>query len=202
MIIHSCTEIPDTQKKSLKAVCDRISDITNNLLRYTKPDHYSDALTGKNATSPTNVAHAITEIITEKRYEYTFRDIKITPKFNPNADIFINVDSQAFKRAMSNIINNAVDACENRAGEVVVSIATLDNKVLVTIEDNGKGMPESVREKILNHTPVTFGKANGHGIGYTQICDMLAKSNGTLQIQSRQNIGTKIMLTFLKSIVY
>ncbi|HLX54507.1 MAG TPA: ATP-binding protein, partial [Aquella sp.] len=108
---------------------------------------------------------------------------------------------QAFKRAISNIINNAVDAFDNRAGEIIVSLNTIDNEVQIIIEDNGSGMPEAVREKILNHISVTNGKANGHGIGYTQIQDMLAKNNGTLQIQSRQNIGTKIILTFPKATV-
>ena len=198
MIVHSCTELSETNRTTLRAVCDRISDIAYSLLKYSKPEHYTDALSKQNKLKPVKVSADITEIITEKRYEYSLHNIKFTSKFNNNNDIFINLDSQAFKRSISNIINNAVDAFDNRAGEVIVSLNTEDNNVQIIIEDNANGMPESIREKILNDIPVTFGKAKGHGIGYTQIRDMLAKNNGTLQIQSKQNIGTKIILTFPK----
>jgi hypothetical protein len=57
-------------------------------------------------------------------------------------------------------------------------------------------MPKEIQEKILNNIPVTFGRSQGHGIGYNQIHDMLANNNGVLQIQSKQNVGTKVMLTF------
>jgi len=200
MIVHGCTELSETNRTTLRAVCDRISDIAYNLLKYSKPEHYTDALSKQNILKPVNVSADLMEIITEKRYEYSLHNIKFTSKFNTSNDIFINIDSQAFKRAISNLINNAVDAFDNRAGEVIVSLNTEDNKVQIIIEDNGGGMPVAIQDKILNNTPVTFGKADGYGIGYTQIRDMLAKNNGILQIQSRQNIGTKIILTFPNAI--
>ena len=200
MIVHSCTELSETHRTTLRAVCDRISDIAYNILKYSKPEHYTDALSKQSTLKPVKISADLMEIITEKRYEYSLHDVKFTAKFNNNNDLFINIDSQAFKRSISNLINNAVDAFDNRAGEVIVSLNVEDNKVQVIIEDNGSGMPESIREKILNNIPTTYDKTNGHGIGYVQICDMLAKNNGTLQIQSKQNVGTKIILTFPKTI--
>lgn len=200
MIVHSCTELSETHRTTLRAVCDRISDIAYNMLKYSKPDHYTDALSKQNKLNPVKVSTDLMEIITEKRYEYSLHDIKFTSKFNNNNDIFIKIDSQAFKRSVSNIINNAVEAFDNRGGEVIVSLNTEDNNVQIIIEDNGKGMPEAIREKILNNISITNGKTNGYGIGYAQICDMLAKNNGTLQIQSKQSVGTKITLVFPKAI--
>jgi len=199
MIVHSCTELSEDHRTTLRAVCDRISDIAYNLLEYAKPEHYTEALSKQNKLKPVMVSADLLEIMTEKRYEYSLHNIKFTSKFNNSSNIFINLDSQSFKRSISNIINNAVDAFDNRAGEVIVSLNIEDNKVQIIIEDNGKGMPESIRDKILNDIPVTLGKSDGHGIGYTQIHDMLAKNNGILQIQSKQNIGTKIILTFPKA---
>jgi nitrogen fixation/metabolism regulation signal transduction histidine kinase len=200
MIVYSCTELSDEKKTSLQQVCDRISDIANNLFRYTNQDYPGNHATSVPNTQPINIIADVMEIVAEKRYEYVFRDIKFTPKFNTNSSIFINADSVAFKRAISNIINNAVDAIEDRTGEVSISINKIDEKVQIIIEDNGKGMPEPVRERILNRTPVTFDKANGHGIGYTQIHDMLRENEGRLQIQSKRNTGTKITLIFYEAL--
>ncbi len=197
MIVHSCTELSEAKKVSLNQVCDRISDIANNLLSYTNLEYESNAAIGAVKTlEPINIVADIMEIVTEKRYEYVDRDIKFTPRFNANSCIFINANSGDFKRSISNIINNAVDAMEDIAGEVTISINKIDDNVQVIIEDKGKGMPGPVREGILSRIPVTFDKANGHGIGYTQIHDMLRESEGRLQIQSRRNIGTKVTLTF------
>jgi signal transduction histidine kinase len=197
MIVHSCTDLSDTQRTALRRVCDRISDIANNLFRYTHPEHQNNTITSRvNTIKPINIVADIMEIVNEKQYEYVDRDIKFTPKFNINSSIFINANSSNFKRAISNIINNSVDAMEDMAGEVTISINKIDEQVQIIIEDKGKGMPGPVCERILSRTPVTFDKANGHGIGYTQIHGMLRESEGRLHIQSRRNIGTKVTLTF------
>jgi FixJ family two-component response regulator len=72
----------------------------------------------------------------------------------------------------------------------------MNNQVIIIIEDNGKGMPESVKEKILNNMVVTSGKDHGNGIGFTQIRDILQEHAGALSIDSIINVGTKIQLTF------
>lgn len=68
--------------------------------------------------------------------------------------------------------------------------------VSITISDNGKGMEESVRQKILNNLTVTSGKENGHGLGYVQIRQALALHDATLSIESTENVGTRVILTF------
>lgn len=192
-------EISKANRTLIRQSIERISDIAANLLRYFKP-YYSDNTSGIQQKSGqiTLAATDLLEIISEKRYEYLGQNIEFITKFN-NYFVFIHVDSQAFRRAVSNLINNAVDALEHRAGEVIISLNNIDDKVQIIIEDNGKGMSRAIQQKILNNMGVTSGKPNGHGIGFCQVHDMLAKNGGILNIQSKLGIGTKVILTFFKT---
>jgi hypothetical protein len=100
---------------------------------------------------------------------------------------------------LSNLINNSVDALDSKAGGVVtVSLHADDKIVTLTIQDNGKGMPKDVAEKIMNNIEITDGKEDGHGIGFGQIRQTLQRNEGKFHIDSKVGVGTKIILTFPK----
>lgn len=108
----------------------------------------------------------------------------------------MRVELSAFKRMISNLINNAVDAFEGQRGRVVIKMNAAADWVKVTIVDNGKGMPPEVAEKIMNRIAVTQGKSDGHGIGLTQVREALSRNRGEMKIHSIVGQGTEITLTF------
>ncbi|MCC2644245.1 MAG: hypothetical protein K0R94_23 [Burkholderiales bacterium] len=121
-------------------------------------------------------------------------------KQKPEDGITINgitkIDS--FKRMMSNIINNSVDALEDKEGIISIYLDTIDDKVQIVIEDNGKGMSKEITDKILRNITITSGKIDGHGIGFSQIRDTLVNNQGSFDIDTELGRGTKIILTFPK----
>jgi anti-sigma regulatory factor (Ser/Thr protein kinase) len=120
-------------------------------------------------------------------------------EINPNSYFtFINVDIDAFKRMMSNLINNSVDALEDKDGIITIHMDTIDDKVQIIIEDNGKGISNDVKDKIMNNITVTSDKLDGHGIGFSQIRDTLNDNEGSFVIESELEQGTKITLNFPK----
>ncbi len=100
---------------------------------------------------------------------------------------------------ISNTINNAVDAVKNKKdGKVTIKLHVNSEWVEVSIEDNGKGMPKEILDKINNKIAVTSGKEKGHGIGLTQVRDTLEANYGKLDVESTLGIGTKVKLMFPK----
>jgi hypothetical protein len=92
-----------------------------------------------------------------------------------------------------------VDALKNRDKPKITLMLEVNNEwVIVSVKDNGKGIPDKVIEKIENNIAVTHGKENGHGIGLTQVRDTLEKNLGKMNIYSRQGHGTTIKLFFPK----
>jgi signal transduction histidine kinase len=195
MILPLCNRLPENLRVSLNKSAIRIADIANNLLNKVKPvEHWTE---DEPIRVPTLISADLLEIVTEKKFEYSKSPLDFISEISQAGYFaFIHIDTKAFKRTLSNLINNAVDAVEGLIGKITTHLDVIDNKVQITIEDNGNGMPEDVKNKILNNISVTSGKTNGHGIGFSQIHDALHSNEGTLEINSQIGVGTKITVTF------
>jgi FixJ family two-component response regulator len=68
----------------------------------------------------------------------------------------------------------------------------------IPIQDNGKGIPQEVIDKIMSGIPITKDKKGGTGLGFVQILDALQHSGGEISIDSEINNGTKVTLTLPK----
>jgi len=141
------------------------------------------------------------EILSEKRVEYHALSITFSHLLNDPSGYFafIRVDCKSFRRMLSNLVNNAVNAMDGKAGAIQIQLALQNDTVMVTIVDNGKGMSPEVKDRILNGLPILDEKKNRQGIGLSQVRDTLTQSHGTMAIESTQGVGTKIVLTFPKA---
>ena len=199
MLMNCCAGIKEEDRVAIRRTITRINDIANNLLGYftKQQDGITPAGLVEQDAGPLLVSADLLEIITEKRYEYSQLSVGFSSRFsNDSYFAFISVESQAFARAISNLVNNAVDAFEGKNGEVTISLDIHEQNVRIIIEDKGKGISGVVLNKIRNAVAVTDGKIDGHGIGYSQISEMLKQNNGTLDIKSDIKGGTKVTITF------
>jgi len=107
------------------------------------------------------------------------------------------VNEKKYQYLLSNLMNNAVEALWDTTDAVVtVSLSGDSEQVAISVRDNGCGMDEGVRDKILNNCAVTHGKDDGHGIGFRQINDTVEKSKGRLDIRLDLKYGTEITVSF------
>ncbi len=137
------------------------------------------------------------QIQSAKKTEYSKLPLTFEAHFDPETIFaFVKLEANGLKRSLSNLINNAVDAFEGKPGKVSLNLRSQPESITVTIEDNGKGIPPEILEKIRNNLSVTAGKSNGHGIGLTQVREMLQANQGTLSITSEVGEGTQVSIQF------
>ena len=109
----------------------------------------------------------------------------------------VKIQPNQFKRAISNLLNNAVEALlDDKIGVISIGVEMTDDDIVVDLKDNGKGMNASQVEKILNPKGFTDGKTNGHGLGLQQVWDMIDLNVGKIAIHSVVGQGTTIKLSF------
>ena len=195
------SEIPEEQRISLRTAIMKIVDSTNHML--TK---YEDINAETQEREPFLVSVTLLQTISEKRYEYQSLNVEFeyddsTPvrsaDTNNNDFAFIQAEPLHFKRMISNLINNAVDALEDKPdGVVTLRLDSTNEWVMITVDDNGKGMPKHLIEKLEKRIAFTAGKRNGHGIGFTQIHETIERNFGKLEISSSENEGTSMTLRF------
>jgi signal transduction histidine kinase len=197
MIVNASAEqLPEDSRIALLSMSTSVTDIANRLLVLYKKDEVEQADT-QNKPEPMLLSLTLLEILTNKRYQYNNAPVTFKHEFGTNSNfVFIKVDPVAFKRMLSNLINNAVDAFEGKPGKVTLKLITDHTKAKIIIEDNGKGIPENILQKIRKNVAIISGKAEGHGIGLGQVRDALEENNGEMVIESKVGKGTIITLTF------
>ncbi len=100
-------------------------------------------------------------------------------------------DKIGLGKVIDNIIDNAVKYSQNSKNIDVV----LEHKTL-TIQDYGKGMDENEVVKVFDKYYQGDSEEQGFGIGLSLVKRFCDKQNIKLSIDSKQNIGTKIILHF------
>ena len=103
-----------------------------------------------------------------------------------------------FKQIMFNLIGNAIKFTDN--GRVEVKTGYKEERLLVEVKDTGVGIPEDMKNKILE--PFTQAdqsstrKYGGTGLGLTLVSRILENMGCSLEIKSEQDKGTTISFSF------
>lgn len=197
MIVNVCKEIPERERIALRSASTRINDIANNLLSHYKMDKL-DISAEHQGRRPILLSAVLLQLLTEKKFQYHENQVQFDSYFGIDAQFsFILVENSDFKRMLSNLINNAVEACFGMEKALVtIGLEVNQCNCIVTVSDNGKGMSQSLIEKIMNNMVVTEGKIDGSGIGLTQVRETLIRNEGSLCIHSKEGQGCIFQLTF------
>jgi signal transduction histidine kinase len=85
-------------------------------------------------------------------------------------------------------VANAIDACHN--GKIVISGAGHDGLYLLSVADNGSGIPEALRERIFDPFFTTKEVGKGTGLGLSITYSIIKKHGGVLELREREGGGT------------
>jgi signal transduction histidine kinase len=78
-------------------------------------------------------------------------------------DVELPLDRSPMERVFQNLLSNAIEAMPN-GGSVNVRAERRENEIVVSVEDNGPGIPPSIADQLFEPF-VTAGKKNGVGLG-------------------------------------
>lgn len=124
------------------------------------------------------------------------RDRHVILKENISKDIKLIGNSENFKRAILNVLLNAIDALSqvsDRQRELVVKLTQRDSKISIVVADNGIGMDIEERERIF--TPYFTTKKQGTGLGLYIAQKIIRDHKGLIEIKTAKNQGTKFVIT-------
>lgn len=116
----------------------------------------------------------------------------------------VRCDRHQFGQAMTNVLKNAVEAVEARAGEgrgeyageIAVTIADAGEAISVTIEDNGIGLPAD-RERLTE--PYVTTREKGTGLGLAIVNKIVDEHGGDMSFASTSSGGTRVTLRFARN---
>jgi len=104
----------------------------------------------------------------------------------------LNTDPDLLSQALINILKNAMEAFVESANNPTINIdwKTEGNKMILTISDNGMGMPEETLKNA--SVPFYTTKDGGTGVGLSLTRQIISALDGDIHIISKEGEGTKI----------
>jgi two-component system NtrC family sensor kinase len=104
---------------------------------------------------------------------------------------------QDLGRVLLNLFNNAFYAVNQKrkstfngsySPEVTVSTFVKENMIYLEVKDNGKGIPESIKEKIMQPFFTTKPTGEGTGLGLSLSYDIIVRGHGgSITVDSAEN---------------
>jgi signal transduction histidine kinase len=120
-------------------------------------------------------------------------DMPIDWKFVKD-DVRVMADPLQLGRVFTNILKNAIQSIpEGRTGEIAAELKIQGKLVIVEFSDNGKGIPESLRDKIFS--PNFSTKNSGMGLGLAISRKIVEQLGGAITYQTKEGVGTTFTIT-------
>ena len=153
---------------------DYISKIVSDLQDYARPlkPEYKEVDLAKLVVSVFQTVRVPDKIVLKI-------DVKGFPK--------ISTDPTLIRRALTNLISNAIQAMPD-GGELEVCAVKTEIKTVITVSDTGKGIPEEIKPKLF--TPLVTTKAKGQGLGLAVVKRLVEALGGSITFESEADKGT------------
>ena len=115
----------------------------------------------------------------------------------PNGKLWIDADSSMIGRAITNLLKNSGESIEEalkkspkRKGEIRVVASQTDRSVVLTVVDNGTGLPED-RSRLLE--PYVTNRQSGTGLGLSIVVKTIEEHGGTFSLSDAEPFGDGAM---------
>jgi signal transduction histidine kinase len=107
---------------------------------------------------------------------------------------YIFADRDQLLRCFNNLLKNAIEATpEDRPGLIEINHTITEKNILLTLKDNGNGIPENMREKIFEPNFTT--KSSGTGLGLAFVKNSIENAGGKVWFETTTGVGTTFYLS-------
>ena len=195
LAIEGLPPLPGKQKEIFLGVAKRIQEISEELLVsrvFKEEDREHPKENGPSAGA--NISELVGSIIEEKRIISEKKSVNFK-WVSPIAEIRVKAHEADLKRALSNLIDNALQSLGAR-GEITLEVTTLRDSVCVSVIDNGRGIKKENLLRVWDEG-VSVDKKQGHGLGLSFVKRVVESWGGRVALESSSDKGTKVSLYLL-----
>ncbi len=163
----------------------RIDDLIHDMLSYSK-----EREPGREPTNLDVLAADVVELVRGRAAELGAIIERVSEGDLPQ----LACDSEGIHRALLNIVGNALDAVEGQPEpRVIVATGVADGWVVITVTDNGQGIPDDRLADVFKPFMSTKG-ARGTGLGLPAARKTLREHGGDVTVESTPGEGARFTL--------
>jgi signal transduction histidine kinase len=171
----------------IKNQINRISRTIRDLVDFSRPSAYIE--------QPTDVNRVIQDALNIVKYGKKVKEIDFQVSLSPHLPKLTVVPDQ-LTQVFINILMNAVDSLEDKPGTIWITSGTEDAKLMVTVQDTGKGIAPGDLEKIFDPFFTTKEVGKGTGLGLWVSYGIVKNFGGDIHVKSQQRKGSTFTVVF------
>ena len=205
----------EIEKGNFEEVKELATDITKNLEKITHHGKRADGIvkgmlqhsrSSSGVKEPTDLNQICDEYLRLSYHGLRAKDKSFNAILNTDFDETIgkiDLIPQDFGRVILNLLTNAFYAVNewknlkdvNYKPTVSITTKKEKDKIVITVKDNGNGIPEEIKSKIFQPFFTTKPTGKGTGLGLSMSYDIITKAHhGELKVESIENEGTKFII--------
>jgi PAS domain S-box-containing protein len=165
-----------TVMKDITSRIDALSELINDLMVFARPRPLS--------FTPVDLRQLVDEAVTSVRRDPAAASLDVTVS---GESVPATVDVESVRSAVGNLVINAVQALGG-TGRLAVRVSRGHDSAVIEIEDSGPGIPESLRDQVLE--PFFTTKARGGGLGLPIAKRTAERHGGSLRLGCPETGGT------------
>lgn len=160
--------------------CHRMRNLIKNLQEFNRPS--------SSKVEPLEINTAIDNILLLTTKEYKTKKITINKEYGENLPP-LNAVADQIKQVILNLLNNAVDACEN-GGRITIRTEADQELLVVQIEDTGSGISPANLDHIFEPFFSTKPAVKGTGLGLSVSYGIVKAHGGKIKVASELGKGS------------
>jgi len=139
-----------------------------------------------------NLSKILSEVVEEYRPLAERKDIVIEVKGSDGKVI----GSEMYKNLFSNLIDNSIKHSD--CSKIIIRVNEGEQRVIVTVEDDGRGIPEGIKENLFEFG-IKMGDNAGTGLGLSFVKEVVERYDGSIDIKESDLGGARFDIKFVKA---
>lgn len=178
--------------ETVRLMVDRIRRMVLDILYYAKERN----LNWEKTDVPTLVRDSVVTLEKEMREAGIAFVLDVDPSLGD-----VELDIGIIRSALSNILENAIDACRIDSAKaqhrIAVGVRQTTDHILFKVNDNGIGMDSETRGRLFRTVHSTKGK-RGTGLGLFMSSKLISQQGGSILVDSTPGIGSSFTIKMPK----
>ncbi|HYE81809.1 MAG TPA: ATP-binding protein [Clostridia bacterium] len=177
---------------TIKEDGERLTRLVNDLLELSRIESGSSAFNMEPCSIETVIDNSVKQFAIQAAHKNVSINTRIEEKMPE-----VSIDNEKITWVFNNLIGNALKYT-NPGDEIIINAFIENRKLIVSVEDNGIGIPEEFQEKIFDKYVQVGGQdleARGTGLGLAVVKEIINTHGGEIWCESQMDTGSTFTFT-------
>jgi signal transduction histidine kinase len=177
--------------RRIQGETERVHRILRDLLDFARPTTKTNS---KEEEEPGSVLAAIDDVLALTRPQKAFRHLRVTTKV-PEDLPWVLLPRPKLVQVLLNLLLNAADALPSDGTVCIFAQLSSDHELTLAVEDDGPGVPITIRQSLFEPFVTTKDVGKGTGLGLAVCRGLVEHVGGTIALDESHLNGARFIIT-------